>query len=63
MHNKPIPADLTLFVDGSCLRDATRNHAGYSIIKLDDDTTFANRKSWSAVFYTVNRAQSFDSGM
>ncbi|KAL7369448.1 hypothetical protein ABVT39_005278 [Epinephelus coioides] len=41
LHNQPIPADLTLFVDGSCFRDATGSHAGYGIIQLNnDDQTF-----------------------
>ena len=36
--NQPIPADLTLFVDGSCFRDATDTHAGYGIVQLDSTT-------------------------
>ncbi|KAL7381215.1 hypothetical protein ABVT39_002233 [Epinephelus coioides] len=41
LQNQPIPADLTLFVDGSCFRDATGSHAGYGIIQLkNDDQTF-----------------------
>ena len=40
MHNQPITADFTLFVDGSCFRDATGNHAGYAIIQLLPDDTF-----------------------
>ena len=40
LHNQPIIAELTLFVDGSCFRDATGNHAGYAIIQLHPDDTF-----------------------
>ncbi|XP_078019386.1 protein NYNRIN-like [Epinephelus lanceolatus] len=41
LHNQPIPADLTLFVDGSCFRDATGSHADYGIVQLkNDDHTF-----------------------
>ncbi|KAL7392923.1 hypothetical protein ABVT39_003966 [Epinephelus coioides] len=41
LHNQPIPADLTLFVDGSCFRYATGSHAGYGIIQLNNgDQTF-----------------------
>lgn len=40
MHNVPIVADLTLFVDGSCYRDDAGNHAGYAVIQLNKDNTF-----------------------
>ena len=40
LYNEPITADLTLFVDGSCFRDAVGNHAGYGVVQLNDDTTF-----------------------
>ncbi len=41
MHNEPTVADLTLFVDGSCFRDATDNHAGYAIVQLKGDNSFS----------------------
>lgn len=34
MHNVPIVADLTLFVGGSCYRDATGYHVGYTIVQM-----------------------------
>lgn len=37
LHNLSIPADLTLFVDGSCFRDAQGNHAGYGVVQLEED--------------------------
>ena len=42
MHNQPITADLTLFVDGSCFRDVTSNNAGYAIVQLLPDDTFTS---------------------
>lgn len=46
LHNQPIPADLTLFVDGSCFRDATGSHAGYGIVQLhNNDHTFETLQS------------------
>ena len=40
LFNEPFTADLTLFVDGSCYRDAVGNHAGYSVVQLKDVTPF-----------------------
>ena len=46
LHNQPIPADLTLFVDGSCFRDSTGTHAGYAVVQLNsDDQTFVSLQS------------------
>ena len=39
LHSQPIPADLTLFVGGSCFRDATGYHAGYAIVQSHSDNT------------------------
>ncbi|XP_059209538.1 protein NYNRIN-like [Centropristis striata] len=40
LDNQPITAEITLFVDGSCFRDAAGNHAGYAIIQLQSDGSF-----------------------
>ena len=41
LHNQPITADLTLFVDGSCFRDETGIHAGYGVVQLNtNDSSF-----------------------
>ncbi len=40
IHNETIVTDLTLFVYGSCFKDATGNHAGYAIVQLNGDTSF-----------------------
>ncbi|XP_029926020.1 uncharacterized protein LOC115372353 [Myripristis murdjan] len=40
LYSEPITADLTLFVDGSCFRDATGMHAGYGIVQLNPDGSF-----------------------
>ena len=46
LHNQAIPADLTLFVDGSCFRDVTGNHAGYGVVQLNDQNgTFTTLQS------------------
>ncbi len=37
MHNEPVTADLTLFIDQSCFRDENGNHAGHTIAQLNDD--------------------------
>ncbi|XP_077386409.1 protein NYNRIN-like [Festucalex cinctus] len=37
LHNQPIEADLTYFVDGSCFKDVTGNHAGYAVVQLHLD--------------------------
>ncbi|XP_038563196.1 uncharacterized protein LOC119894616 [Micropterus salmoides] len=47
LHNQPIPADLTFFVDGSCFRDATGNHAGYAVVQLNKDNTFTDVQTTS----------------
>ena len=46
LHNQAIPADLTLFVDGSCFRDGIGNHAGYGVVQLNDQNgTFTTLQS------------------
>lgn len=43
MHTEPIVASLNLFVDGSCFRDTTGNHAGYGIAQLDEKRNISHR--------------------
>ncbi|XP_056896093.1 uncharacterized protein LOC130529635 [Takifugu flavidus] len=40
LYNHPIPSDLTLFVDGSCVRGETGTRAGYGIVQLKPDGTY-----------------------
>lgn len=47
LYNLPIPSDLTLFVDGSCVRDETGTRAGYGIMQLNPDSTFHEVQSVS----------------
>ncbi len=42
LYNQPVTADLMLFVDGSCFRDAAGSHAGYAIVRLNKDNTFTD---------------------
>ena len=40
LYNHPIPSELTLFVDGSCVRGDVGNCAGYGVVQLNPDNTF-----------------------
>uniref|UniRef100_A0A671WVG1 Gag-Pol polyprotein n=1 Tax=Sparus aurata TaxID=8175 RepID=A0A671WVG1_SPAAU len=40
LYNQPIPSELTLFVDGSCVRGDGGNCAGYGVVQLNPDNTF-----------------------
>lgn len=40
LHNQPIAAQLTYFVDGSCFRDATDTHTVYAIVHLLSENSF-----------------------
>ena len=45
LYNQPIPSELTLFVDGSCVQDDTGNYAGYGVVQLNPDNTFTKLQS------------------
>ena len=47
LYNHSIPSDLTLFVDGSCVRGETGNRAGYGIVQLNPDGTFTKVQTMS----------------
>lgn len=40
MYDQPIAAEITLFVDGSCFRNAEGLHAGYAVVTLNPDDTY-----------------------
>ncbi|KAI3354943.1 hypothetical protein L3Q82_004744 [Scortum barcoo] len=60
-YNPPIPVDLTYLVDGSCFRDATRNHAGCAVTQLNSDDTFTRSLPSEEKKKTDNRSHKSES--